>query len=215
MRLFLIAKPNQHRYQKRVVSNMFNLNKKWLAFLMVVIMSGCSTTTPPQTTNYYLLESVAPKSLINSNTQIALSPIKLSDYLKSSNLHVKNDSGQVIYSQTDLWAEQPNKILWLVMQQSLENQTGHHVLASYDAPNNCAEIKIHINELSPSTTGDVVTSGRWFINAKGKTLRTNNFLFSGKIDNDGFAASNQVMANHLHQLASQLSEKIKSLRLCR
>jgi len=193
---------------------MFNLNKKWLALILIVITSGCTATKTPQTSNYYLLESVAPKSTINSNKQIALFPIQLSDYLKSANLHVKNETGQIIYSSTDLWAEQPNKVLWSVMQQSLEGRTGHHVLANYNAPNSCAEIKIQINELSPSTTGDVATNGRWFINANGRTLLTNNFSFTGKIDNDGFAASNTVTEKHLYELASLLDEKITSLRLC-
>lgn len=194
---------------------MFNTNQKWLAAVLVLITSGCTTTKTPQTNNYYLLESVTSKSTINSNRQITLLPIQLSDYLKSANLHVKSDAGQIIYSQTDLWAEQPSKILWFAMQQSLEGRTGRHVLASYDVTDSCAEIKVQINELSPSTAGNVATEGRWFINANNKTLLTNNFSFSGKIDNDGFAASNLVTAKHLDQLASQLNEKINSVGLCR
>lgn len=191
---------------------MFNLSKKWFPFAIILMVSGCKST--PQTSNYYLIESTASKYKLSSVQQIALYPIQLSDYLRSTSLHVKSNSGQVSYSSTDFWAEQPSKMLWRAIQQNLEDQTGHHVLASYDAPRNCAQIKIRVDELSPSTTGNVVTSGRWFISVEDKTLQTNKFSFSGKIDNDGYPASNLVTANHLHELASQLDEQIRGLGLC-
>jgi len=119
-----------------------NLSKKWFAFLVIMAMAGCASS--PQVSSYYLIESVATKSDLSSDQRIALLPIQLSDYLKSANLHVKSDAGQISYSSLDLWAEQPNKMLWRVIQQSLEGQTGHHVLATFDAPKSCAEIKIEL-----------------------------------------------------------------------
>ena len=192
---------------------MSSLQKISFFFLIIITIAGC--TTPPQTSNYYLIESTAQQSQLNSDQQIVLLPIQLSDYLKSANLHVKNNSGQVIYSSTDLWAEQPNKMLWRVIQQNLEEQTGHHVLANFDTSNHCAKIKIQLDELSPSNTGDVTTNGRWFIYSENKTLRTNKFSFIGHIESDGFVSSNLVLSKHLHQLSSQLNETIKSLGLCR
>jgi len=196
-----------------VVSNVFSLSKKWFSFLVMMMISGC-TSTSPQVSNYYLLESVTTRSKLSSNQQIVLLPIQLSDYLKSANLHVKSSSGQISYSPIDLWAEQPSKMLWRVMQQNLEEQTKHHVLTSFDAVSSCAKIKIQFNELSPTTSGDVVTNGRWFINSSGKTRQTNKFSYTGRIDSDGFSAANIVTIEHLNGLAAELDKKIKSLGLC-
>ena len=192
---------------------MLNLSKKWFSFFILVVVTGCASS--PQVSNYYLIESIATRSNLSSDQRIVLLPIQLTDYLKSANLHVKSDAGLVSYSSNDLWAEQPNKMLWRVIQHSLEGQTGHHVLASYEARDNCAKVKIQLNELSPSVSGDVVTSGRWFINVEGETLKTNTFSFLGRVESDGFEASNRVMASQLNTLASQLSQEIKNLSLCR
>lgn len=191
---------------------MSNRPIKCLTFLIISLTMACAST--PQTSNYYLIESPATDSVINSAHKIVLHPIELSDYLKSSNLHVKDSSGQVIYSATDLWAEQPSKVLWRAIELSLENQTGHHVLASHETPDSCAQIKIRINQLSPTSAGKVVSAGRWFISNQGSTLETREFSFAGHIDTDGYAASNQVIAGQLHQLASELEEQIEYLGLC-
>lgn len=185
---------------------------KCLTFSLISLTVGCVST--PQTSNYYLIESPAPESIINSQQKIVLHPIELSDYLKSSNLHVKDNSGQILYSATDLWAEQPAKVLWRAVEQSLKNQTGHHVLASHETADSCAQIKIRISELSPTSTGKVVSAGRWFISSEGSTLETREFSFSGHISSDGYAASNQVIAGQLHELASELEEQIEHLGLC-
>ena len=185
---------------------------KCLTFVTISLITGCAST--PQTSKYYLIESPAAEPIINSEQKIVLHPIELSDYLKPNNLHVKDNSGQILYSATDLWAEQPSKVLWRAIEQSLESQTGHHVLASHEALNSCAQIKIRINQLSPTSTGKVVSSGRWFIHAESETLKTSPFSFIGHIKTDGYAASNQIIAGHLDQLASELEGQVKRLGLC-
>jgi len=125
-----------------------SLQKISFFFLIIITIAGC--TTPPQTSNYYLIESTAQQSQLNSDQQISLLPIQLSDYL-------------------------------------------NHVLANFDTSNHCAKIKIQLDELSPSNTGDVTTNGRWFIHSENKTLRTNKFSFTGRIDSDGFSNSNLVL----------------------
>lgn len=187
-----------------------------IAFTLSVtsLLLGCAST--PVTHHYYLLESPTSKTDINSDQAIVLHPIDLSDYLKSNNLHVKSNSGEVFYSATDSWAEQPNKMLWRFMEQSLENQTGHPVFASsnHKGLSSCAQIKIRIDELSPTVTGNVNSNGRWFISASEKILQTNKFSFSGNISVDGYLASNKEFVNHLNQLSIQLNEQIRRLGLC-
>lgn len=185
---------------------------KYFALPIILLAVGCASMSTVN--NHYLIESPALKTIINSDQQIVLYPIQLSDYLKSKNLHVKSNSGEIIYSATDSWAGQPDKMLWRVIEQSLEAQTGHHVLTSYEALESCAQIKIRINELSPTTTGHVISRGRWFISVEGKTLQTNKFSFSGNIYVDGYSASNKVFANHLNQLSAELKEQISRLGLC-
>ena len=185
---------------------------KYLVLPMMVFVVACASK--PVAHHYYLIESPVLTSQINSNHQIVLHPIKLSDYLNSHSLHVKNDAGEVLYSATDSWAEQPDKMLWRVISKDLEKQSGHHVLASYEALSSCAQIKIRINELSPTTTGRIVSSGRWFISAGDKTLKTNTFSYAGDISVDGYFASNEVFADHLSALSSELNEQINRLGLC-
>ena len=191
---------------------MANRITKRLAFLIVLSAMGCSSS--PQSSNYYLLESPAGKPIVNSEQRIILHPIELSDYLKSSNLHVKSSSGQITYSATDVWAEQPAKLFWRAIKQSLESQTGHHVLTSYDATDSCAKIKVRIDELSPSPAGEVITTGRWFIDREGRKPETRQFSFSGHISTDGYEASNKIIAGHLHELATELENQIRDLNLC-
>jgi len=45
-------------------------------------------------------------------------------------------------------------------------------------------------------------------------LLTNKFSFAGKIESDGFAASNQLAAKHLNELAGQIDSNLKRLDLC-
>lgn len=191
---------------------MTNQMIKCLIFTLIASLTGCAST--PQTSNYYLIESLGSKTTINSNQQIVLYPIQLSDYLKSTNLHVKSNSGEVLYSPTDSWAEQPGKMLWRAIGQNLEQQSGHHVLASYEASSSCAQIKIRINELSPTITGKVVSNGRWFISAADKILKTNKFSFIGDLNADGYLISNQIIASHLNELSSELEQQITRLELC-
>ena len=180
--------------------------------VVLLFISGCTST--PQTSRYYLLESLAKNTELNANQYIVLQTIELADYIKSLNLHIKAEDGEVIYSPLDLWAEQPSKMIWRVMQQSLEQQTGRYVSRSFDAPKGCVSVSFQFDELSPITTGQVVTRGRWIIKQESKTVYTSNFLYSDPIDSDGFGTANRVTASHLHQLASELAKKLAPLNTC-
>lgn len=185
---------------------------KYVALSLMAFVVACASK--PVAHHYYLIESPAPTNQINSSHQIVLYPIKLSDYLNSHSLHVKNDVGEVLYSATDSWAEQPDKMLWRVISKELEKQSGHHILASYETLSSCAQIKVRINELSPTTTGRIVSNGRWFISAGGKTLKTNTFSYIGDIRVDGYFASNEVFLDHLSTLSVEINEQINKLNLC-
>ena len=185
---------------------------KCLTLSVILLVMGCANK--PVTHHYYLIEGPVSDTVINSNQQIVLYPIELSDYLRSISLHVKSDSGEILYSATDSWAEQPDKMLWRAIRQNLEKHTGHHVLTSFEASSDCAQIKIRINELSPNTTGQVVSNGRWFISTENKILKTNTFSFTGNINVDGYSASNQIFADHLNALSAELNEQIRQLGLC-
>ena len=191
---------------------------KYLRFTFWITASlllGSCVSSSPQIDNYYLIESPASSVTVNSNKKIILSSIELSDYLKSINMHVKSDDGEIIYSATDFWAEQPSKMLWRVMAQNLQTQTGHHVLTSYDnTKNSCAQIKIRINELSPGLNGDIVSSGRWFISKGAQELDTNTFIFNSKLKSDGYIAANKVFASHLNDLSANLVQQLSRLSLC-
>ena len=191
---------------------MIDLIKMCLAGPLVLMVVGCVNS--PRTSNYYLIESHVKSASIDSTQRIVLYPIQLSDYLRSTNLHVKSESGEILYSATDLWAERPSKMLWRVMQQNLEEQTGHHVLKSHQVSNSCAQIKVQINELSSNVRGEVISSGRWFVSAGDKKIQTNKFFFSGNISVDGYSAANKLIAGHLHELSNELEQQIESLGLC-
>lgn len=184
----------------------------YFIFSLSSLLIGC--VNAPYTSNYYLIESPELKTEINSAQQIILYPIQLSDYLKSNNLHVKSNAGEIVYSATDLWAEQPTKMLWRAIEQNLEQHTGHHVLTSYEASNSCAKVKIRINELSPNIDGTITSKGRWFINSDNALQKTNTFSFSGDMKNDGYNESNKVIANHLNDLSRELAKQIRQLGLC-
>ena len=179
-----------------------------------LLLGGCVSSSQ-QIDNYYLIESTATTSTVNSDKKIILSPIELSDYLKSINLHVRSDESEIIYSATDFWAEQPAKMLWRFMAQNLQTQTGHHVLTSYDnTKNSCAQIRVRINELSPGINGDIVSSGRWFISKGEQELDTNTFIFNSKLKSDGYIAANKVFASHLNDLSANLVQQLSRLSLC-
>ena len=66
--------------------------------VVLLFISGCTST--PQTSRYYLLESLAKNAELNANQYIVLQPIELADYIKSLNLHIKAEDGEVIYSHS-------------------------------------------------------------------------------------------------------------------
>ncbi|ABG40224.1 protein of unknown function DUF330 [Paraglaciecola sp. T6c] len=191
--------------------------KMFSIFLMIGLISGCSSSSAPNR-QIYLLNSDAPLITINNpeiEKVVILDKIQLADYLKRPNLVMQIQGNKLYYSDVDLWAESLQNGIHDTMLAWLNQHAEATRFVAYDSPEaNLGQehLILSVQYFMPTDQGTVISSGQFWRTGNGRTdagkngksVSTNSFSFTSPLTQKGYSHSVALLAEQLSQLSSQI-----------
>lgn len=172
-----------------------------------VLLAGCSLNTPTPAMTYHLLDHKEVKLEQRlPKAKVALSKVRLTDYLLQPNLVMRRDSNQLELANYHHWAEPLDKAVQRILIAKLNQQNPNYGTVNHCI--DCKQLSLFIEHFYPNEQGQVVLSG-YFVIGQGKASdEVEYFRLSGSQRDAGYAASVEVMRQLLDELSSQMASAL-------
>tara|TARA_R110002012_G_scaffold255132_1_gene434788 strand:- start:1852 stop:2439 length:588 start_codon:yes stop_codon:yes gene_type:complete len=189
--------------------------KMFSLFLILILISGCSSPPAPNR-QVYLLNSDTPLITVkNSEIEkvVVLDKIQLADHLKRPNLVMQIQGNQLYYSDLDLWAESLQNGIHDTMLAWLNKHAKATRFVAYDSPEaNLGQehLIVSVQYFMPTDQGTVISSGQYWRTGNGKneqkeqSVSMHTFSFTSALSQEGYRHSVALLAEQLSQLGSQI-----------
>ena len=184
-----------------------------LAMLMSICigLSACGTTAQAPDTSYYLFDA-NPVEPVDKEVRasVMLDIVSLPDYLKTSQLVMKDGENRLIKANYHNWADG----LGEAMQRALLNDlnTAMRDTEWLDFCRKCTKVKVTIEHFYPEREGNVLLSGSFRVVEPEDPSRARVFRFhyTDTLKQDGYASAvkqMRVLSKSLsHDISRALSE---------
>ena len=168
------------------------------------LLLGCSLNKPTPAMTYHLLDHEQTKLAQRlPEARVALSKVRLTDYLLKPNLVMRRDNNQLALANYHHWAEPLDKAVQRIIISNLNQQNQDYGIVSYCRE--CTQVSLHVEHFYPTEQGQVVLSGYFVIGQGQEPDVVEYFSLAGTQAGAGYAASVEVMRTLLDQLSSQIS----------
>jgi uncharacterized lipoprotein YmbA len=168
-----------------------------------LLLSACSLSGENhQTTNYYLFDANPSKLLAKpSATNIMLSEVKLPLYLNSSNLVMLDQNLNIVPANFHVWADSLDKAIQRALLNDLNASSAAFQFVK--RCQQCTSIVLQIDHFYPTSDGQVLLSGHWYIAQSDETIP---FFIEDKLEESGYSNAVLRMRAQIKVLSQQMIE---------
>jgi len=175
-----------------------------------IALSGCgiNLNQPTPEVTYHLLDS-QQKTMNHRlpDTRVALSKVKLADYLLLPNLVMRKEGNQLDVASYHNWAEPLDKAIKRILISNLNSINQR--IGVVNKCKDCEQIEVAIDHFYPNETGDVVLAGHFVVKA-GDAESVEYFSFTQPQLEAGYSQSVVVMNTLLKQLSNKINSVIST-----
>ncbi|WP_353613905.1 membrane integrity-associated transporter subunit PqiC [Mangrovibacter phragmitis] len=186
--------------------------KQWMMFVMVLVLSACSSTT---TTKLYQLpvdhNAVSSVSGKTGGAQKLLwvSQISVPDFLAGSGVVYQTSDVNYVVAKQNLWASPLDQQLRDTLVANLSTALPGWVVSSQPLGNDQDSLSVVISGFQGRYDGQVVVSGEWLLNQKGEYTRR-PFSVTLPQQGDGYDAMVKGLATAWQQEARSIAAQLQA-----
>lgn len=180
---------------------------------LLILSSGCGGLTPVKDSSvHHVLDPLVPdRTLRSASPSIAINRPSIPSYLDRQQL-VTRSRGELMISNTDLWAEPLNAALSRVLASNLSRLTGSmniQPVENFTALEYTSLLEIRIAQFEPDSAGTMILQGTWKLQpVAGHETSSHFFRFEVPTELPSSAAARVTAMNQaLEQLARQIAAK--------
>ena len=184
-----------------------------LAVIIALVVAACgSGAAPPQ--EYALEASVAAPARAVSQADlpvIEIRPVRLPEYLDSTNLVTRRPGGQIMPSPTARWGERLSVGADRFMVMSLASQLPNAAVTAMPLEQSAWQVSIDLDAFEPRPDGTCVLAGRWALrNARRGVTQSERVALSVPIGGDNDEQVVAAMTRVLGELSERIAAAIRS-----
>ncbi len=189
------------------------MKQRLLLTVLLILSSGCGGLTPVKDFSvHHVLDPLVPdRPLRSASPAIAINRPSIPSYLDRQQL-VTRSGGELMISNTDLWAEPLNAALSRVLASNLSRLTGSmniQPVENFTALEYTSLLEIRIAQFEPDSAGRMILQGTWKLQPiTGHETSSHFFRVEVLIGLPSSAATRVTAMNQaLENLARQIAAK--------
>jgi uncharacterized lipoprotein YmbA len=192
--------------------------RKPMTILMVLVLSACAAT--PVELSYYMLASPVPRveniRELSDKPTIVIESVELAAFLRQPGFVIQSGNNQLEVSKRHLWAESLEQAVPKVLFRQLQLQSRDYVyyVKFMDfVPRTDYRLRLHIDNLQATDSGDVIAAGRYQLIANTDTTKsvTADFYFTRDLEEDGHDHAVQQLRILIGDIAEAVLESTNNL----
>tara|TARA_R110000787_G_scaffold97326_10_gene200946 strand:- start:175 stop:762 length:588 start_codon:yes stop_codon:yes gene_type:complete len=189
-----------------------------LTFLLMMLITACSSNITPNT-QYYLLNSPsqANKGVVNNENRalVALKLIELPDYLKQPSLVLQLSDHQLHYSHFHIWADPLQVSLAEALSQDLNTIDSHNYYITESTLSTATvktDIVVKLSAFHVTHQSQAILAGSYWFQHRGMKNQEKkyNFKLLLALEDDGYPHAVDKMRKAVTQLAADIATKLKN-----
>ncbi len=198
---------------------MTNATLRLAGLITACMIAGCSILGPTQDRTRFFTLNTLPEpgaSVAQSAAVYGLGPIKLPAYLDRSEIAMRVSPTEVVYSNTDYWAEPLSATVSAVLLSNLATLLGTDRIVPYPWPVNAGvdyQIQITMLRFECDATGQCQLYSRWWITdpRDGRYLVGRDTTLTRAANGTGSAAGATALSGNLGALSQEIATALRAL----
>lgn len=173
------------------------------ALVASTLLFGCSLNQPTPAMTHHLLDHQQQElSQALPESRIAISRVKLTDYLLQPNLVMRLANNQLNLANYHHWAEPLDKAVQRIVINNLNQKDNQYGFVNRCG--DCPQVNIVVEHFYPNEQGQVMLSGYFTVSKDKQQDKVEYFSFTDEQISAGYGASVVLMRRLLDQLSEQI-----------
>ncbi len=171
---------------------------------LCLLLSGCLSGPSAPATRYYLLR--ADSNTTTPSRDLTLAEVRLAAYLQQPGLVMATDGNEILVARHHQWAEPLAQSLPLFLSRQLaaDDRPGTDQPPRY-------QLRIQIEQLHPTTGGDVVLTASWeLLDRQTGQRQKQHAQLQQPLTGDGFDAAIESQKQLLRQLSDTILSRLQA-----
>ena len=190
------------------------MNKVILS-LCLLMLAGCQSTS--QSVNVFQLsKGPQPTQVDFSAKQLLIKRIAVVDYLKQSSIVFEQESGELVTTRYQLWAEPIDKGISRSLINDINSsqdsiRADDHHFSRCRSASDCYTAELYVEKFYPSYDSSVTFAGKYKLYLGDKLMAQHDFNLRKTLNEDGYAHAVESLNALIAQLGNTMLEQVSQL----
>lgn len=185
--------------------------KKWLAFMMAMLLSACSSSDDKTFYQLPVVSSANVQGLVtNSTHQLWVDQVTVPDFLAGNGVVYQTTDVQYVIATQNLWASPLDQQLRNTLVANLSAQLPGWVISSQPLGSEQSVLSVNVTGFQGRYDGKTIVSGEWLLNHHDRMIKR-PFHIEIKQTQDGYEAMVLALSQAWLQASQGLAGQISRL----
>lgn len=190
------------------------MNKVILSLCLLMLV-GCQSTS--QSINIFQLSKGPQPTQVDFNAkQLLIKRVAVVDYLKQSSIVFEQESGELVTTRYQLWAEPIDKGISRSLINDINSsqdviRADEHHFSRCRITSNCYTAELYVEKFYPSHDSSVTFAGKYKLYLGDELVAQHDFNLRKTLTDDGYAHAVESLNSLVAQLGKTMVEQASQL----